>query len=449
MRRLYNRLFIIFFWLASPYYFFKMWRRGNWREGLGQRFGIYDTRLKHALTNRQVIWLHAVSVGEVNICTQLIQALEPRVPNLKIVVSTTTTTGMAELQKKLPRHIEKIYYPIDRRRYVLRALTTLHPLAIVLVEAEIWPNFLWHAHDREIPLFLINTRLTDRSFRGYRRYRRLFRPIFASFTAVGTQNAADADRVRELGCRPEAIHILGSLKFDAAKIEERRHIDVRAMLRQLGIADEARILIGGSTHAGEEAFLARLFQRLKTKFPDLFLVLVPRHFERSRKVGKELTALGVKFAFRTDLTSGRNYPPGSVDCLLVNTTGELKSFYEFGSVVFIGKSLTAKGGQNPIEPGALGKAMVFGPNMQNFEPIASSFVSRQGALQVADASQLETVVETLLADEKLRLELGQNAMQVVNENRGALERTVDIILASIKHQDVYTVDRPEAGVTGL
>jgi 3-deoxy-D-manno-octulosonic-acid transferase len=449
MRRLYNRLFIILFWLASPYYFLKMWRRGNWREGFSQRFGIYDTRLKHALTNRQVIWLHAVSIGEVNICTHLIQALEPRVPNLKIVVSTTTSTGMAELQQKLPRHIEKIYYPIDRRRYVLRALTTLHPLAIVLVEAEIWPNFLWHAHDRHIPLFLINARLTNRSYRGYKRCRRLFRPIFGSFTAVGAQNAVDAERIRQLGCRPETIHILGSLKFDAAKIEERRRVDVREILRQLGVADEARILIGGSTHAGEESILARLFLRLKTKFPDLFLVLVPRHFERSRKVGKELAALGVKFAYRTELTSGREFAPGAVDCLLVNTTGELKSFYECGSVVFIGKSLTAKGGQNPIEPGALGKAMVFGPNMQNFEPIATSFVTRHGALQVADAGQLETAIEQLLADEKQRLELGQNALTVVSENHGALERTIDIILNSIKHQDVYTVDRPEAGVTGL
>src|SRR6266481_3374953 len=145
MRRLYNILFFIFFWFSSPYYFLKMWRRGSWREGMGQRFGRYSSKIKQAVTNRHVLWIHAVSVGEVNIATQLIQSLEPRLPNLKIVVSTTTSTGMAELQRKLPSHIQKIYYPIDRRDNVSRALLTIHPEAVVLVEAEIWPNFLWRA----------------------------------------------------------------------------------------------------------------------------------------------------------------------------------------------------------------------------------------------------------------------------------------------------------------
>src|SRR5215471_7490639 len=160
MRLLYNILFTIFFTIASPYYFLRMKRRGNWQSGFGQRFGMYDSKLKQAITNRQVLWMHAVSVGEVNLCTQLIRALEPRLPNLKIVVSTTTTTGMGELQKKLPTHISKIYYPIDRRSHVLRALATIRPEAIVLVEAEIWPNFIWRAVEMEIPLFLVNARLS-------------------------------------------------------------------------------------------------------------------------------------------------------------------------------------------------------------------------------------------------------------------------------------------------
>ena len=148
------------------------------------------------------LWMHAVSVGEVNVCTQLIRALEPRLPNLKIVVSTTTTTGMGELQKKLPTHISKIYYPIDRRSYVSRALSTVRPEAIVLVEAEIWPNFIWRARDMGMPVFLVNARLSERSYRGYRRFGFLFRPLFAAFTGVGAQNEADAAELRELGCRP-------------------------------------------------------------------------------------------------------------------------------------------------------------------------------------------------------------------------------------------------------
>src|SRR5437016_1472452 len=185
MRLLYNILFTIFFVLASPHYFLRMRRRGNWQKGLGQRFGRFDAKFKQAITNRQTVWLHAVSVGEVNVCTHLIRALEPRLPNAKIIVSTTTTTGMGELEHKLPSHISRIYYPIDYRAFVSKALSIIRPRAIVLVEAEIWPNFIWGARKRAIPLFLVNARLSERSFPRYRRFGFLFRPLFRAFDCVG------------------------------------------------------------------------------------------------------------------------------------------------------------------------------------------------------------------------------------------------------------------------
>src|SRR5436309_10371229 len=212
-----------------------MRRRGNWQKDFGQRFGKYDSKIKQAITNRHVLWTHAVSVGEVNVCTQLIRALEPRMPNLKILVSTTTTTGMGELETKLPTHVSKIYYPIDQRAIVARALGTISPEAIVLVEAEIWPNFLWRARALGKPVFLVNARLSARSYRRYRRFGFLFRPLFATFAGVGAQNDPDAVRLRGLGCPAEAVRVVGSLKFDAAKLEERRPLDVPAMLGQLGV----------------------------------------------------------------------------------------------------------------------------------------------------------------------------------------------------------------------
>ena len=414
-----------------------MWRRGNWRTGFAQRFGIYDTKFKQAITNRHVLWIHAVSVGEVNVCTQLIRVLEPRMPNLKIVVSTTTTTGMGELQRKLPSHVGKFYYPIDRHRYVSRALATTRPEAIVLVEAEIWPNFIWSARDRGIPLFLVNARLSERSYRGYRRYAFLFKPLFASFTGVGAQNKSDAVKLRELGCRPEVIHVVGNLKFDAAKLGERQLLDVPALLHQLGVAPGARLLLGGSTHPGEEGILADLFLRLRARFPDLFLILVPRHFERGRQVGRELSARGLKFVYRSEMTAQTQFAPGERECLLVNTTGELKHFYEHATVIFVGKSLTAEGGQNPIEPGALGKPMVFGPNMQNFAEIAHNFTSQNGAVQVRDAVELERVLSELLVDDLRRAELGKNALTVVRENQGAIERTVEMIVRHLAGGEMY------------
>lgn len=444
MRILYNILFLVLFTLSSPYYFWRMLRRGNWRAGFGERFGEYDTKLKQALTNRQSLWLHAVSVGEVNICTHLIRAIEPRVPNAKIVVSTTTTTGMGELKKKLPTHVSKIYYPVDRRKFVARAQSLIKPEAIILVEAEIWPNFIWRAQQQRIPLFLVNARLSERSYRGYKRFGFLFRPLFAAFTGVGAQNEADAARLRELGCRPEAIHIVGSLKFDAARLDERRNLDVPGMLRQLGVSESAPLLVCGSTHAGEEAVLADVFLRLRKRFPNLFLVLVPRHFERSRDAAKELETRGINYVYRNEVTeNGRSrFKPGELQCLLVNTTGELKFFYEQATVVFVGKSLTAHGGQNPIEPGELRKAMVFGPHMENFADVVRSFLAKDGAVQVPDATGLENALGELLSNSARREQLGQNALQVVRENQGAMHSTVDMIINGIKDRGLYVAPSP-------
>jgi 3-deoxy-D-manno-octulosonic-acid transferase len=437
VRTLYNILFIIFFVLSSPYYFWRMRRRGNWLPGFGQRFAKYDASLKQALTNRHVIWMHAVSVGEVNLCTQLIRALEPRVPNLKIVVSTTTTTGMGELRRRLPTHVSKIYYPVDRRKFVSRALAMINPKAIVLVEAEIWPNFLWRAQRLGIPVFLANARLSERSYPRYKKFAFLFKPLFASLAGVCAQNEEDAARLRAVGCRPEAVHVVGNLKFDAAKLDEKRALDVPAMLRQLGVPADAPILVAGSTHDGEEMILAEMAKRLRAKFPKLFLVLVPRHFERCREVGQKLRASGVKFFWRSEIAVKTKFNEGEIECLLVNTTGELRFFYEHATVVFVGKSLTAVGGQNPIEPGALGKPMVFGPNMQNFADVTRSFLAQNGAVQVRDPENLEKTIADLLADENRRAELGRNALKVVSQNLGALERTVEMILEQLRARGIY------------
>jgi 3-deoxy-D-manno-octulosonic-acid transferase len=442
VRTLYNILFTVFFFLASPYYFWRMQRRGNWSYGFLERFGHYDANLKQALTNRHVLWLHAVSVGEVNLCTQLIHALEPRAPNLKFVVSTTTTTGMGELRKRLPSHISKIYYPVDARRFVARAMATIHPEAIVIFETEIWPNFIWQAKKRRIPLFLVNARLSPRSFSGYKTFGFLFRQLFASFDGVGAQNEDDARRLIAVGCRPDAVQVVGSLKYEAAIVNERRILDIPGLLRQLGVDSETPILIGGSTHEGEEVLLAQIAQRLRKEIPKLFLILVPRHFERSNDVARQVRETGAKLVFRTTIGATTKFVEGAVDCLLVNTTGELRQFYECGTVVFVGKSLTASGGQNPIEPGALGKAIIFGPHMENFKDIARKFVEKSGAVQVRDAKMLEKVLGELLADKYQRAELGRNALMVVSENLGAMDRTVEMIVEKLKSQEVYVVPTP-------
>ncbi len=437
MRLLYNILFTVAFWLSAPFYFWKMRRRGNWREGFSQRFGRFDAKVKQAMTNRHVLWIHAVSVGEVNIATQMIVTIERRLPNMKIVVSTTTSTGMGELNKRLPSHIHKIYYPIDRAGYVRNALLSIHPDAIVLVEAEIWPNFLWAAERQGIPTFLVNARLSDRSFRGYRRWGFLFRPLFGGFAGIGCQNEADAERLRQIGCRPEAVHVVGSMKYDAATIPERRVLDVGQMLAQLGVPADAQIIVGGSTHAGEEGLLAEAFLRLRPRFPRLFLVVVPRHFERGKEAGREIADKGVRFFYRKDVTPKTRLAPGEMECLLVNTTGELKYFYECAHVIFVGKSLTAEGGQNPIEPAALGKPIVFGPNMQNFAAIASAFLASGGAAEVRGVEDLTEQLGAILSDPARAERMGRAALAVVRENLGAMEKTVEMIVEKLDGTDIF------------
>jgi 3-deoxy-D-manno-octulosonic-acid transferase len=436
---------LFFFAVSSPYYFWRLRRRGNWTTGFGQRFASYDPSLKQALTNRHVVWIHAVSVGEVNLCTQIIRVLEPRIPNAKLVVSCTTTTGMAELKRRVPNHVSKIYYPVDRRKYVRHALATINPQAIILVEAEIWPNFLWRAADLKIPVFLANARLSDRSFPGYKKFAWLFGPLFRTFAGVGCQNQQDAERLQAVGCRPETVQVVGNLKFDAAALHEPRKLDVNAMLRQIGVPEDAQILVAGSTHDGEELILTDMAARLRTKFPKLFLVLVPRHFERCKDLGQKLRARGVKFMYRNEIFPTVTRAPGELECLVVNTTGELRFFYEPATVVFIGKSLTAIGGQNPIEPGAAGKPVVFGPHMENFTDITRSFLLKDAAVQVRDAAGLEHAVAELLQNPGRRAELGRNALTVVGENLGAVERTVEMILPHLESRGIRVTPRTPNG----
>ncbi len=432
MRVIYNFLFTILLVLSAPYYLLRLWRRGNWREGFSERFGRYSSATKQALTNRRVVWVHGVSVGEANLAAVLVHALQPELPHLKFVVSTTTTTGMGELRRKLPATVEKIYFPIDRRTWMRRAFAIIRPEVLILVEAELWPNCFWQARKRRIPVILVNARISDRSFGRYRRAGFLFRELFGQLAAVGAQSERDAQRLRELGCRADAVHTVGSLKFEVPPVLNERPPDAARILAHAGMPPNAKVLLGGSTHEGEEVVLARIFRRLRERHRDLYLVLVPRHFERSRGVASQLERRGIRYVYRSEVSFTSPPEPGSTDCLLVNSTGELRFFYPLASVVFIGKTLCGRGGQNPIEPAAAGRAIVFGPHMQNFRDVVPRFLEAEAAVQVQDETGLERAIDELLSDQERRARLGRNAAAVVEANRGALERTARMILDVIR-----------------
>jgi len=268
---------------------------------------------------------------------------------------------------------------------------------------------------------LINARLSEKSFRGYRRFGFLFRPLFAALQTACVHNEEDAKRIGELGTDSKAISVTGNMKFDGAFEADADAVDARALLRKLGVAEDALVLVAGSTFEGEEILLAELLPRWRKEFPDLFLVLVPRHFERAGAILEQLESAKIKVARRSAMDAA----PDAPDVLLVDSTGELKSFFTAADLVFMGKSLTAQGGQNPIEPAAAERAIVFGPFMQNFRAVVGELLAAKGAVQVADETELAEKIPVLLGDLEQREALGAAALGVVRANKGATQRTAD------------------------
>lgn len=435
MRFLYDLLFAVFFLFSLPGYGYRLWRRGNWRDGLGQRFGLYSAKLAERLQGGRVIWFHAVSVGEVHLCALLVQRLGRHLQGWTIAASATTSTGMGELRRQLPENAVTIYYPIDFSWIVRRALRTIRPQIVALIEAEIWPNLLWQLADKQVPVFLVNARLSPRSAKRYRQFRALFQPIFSRLAGIGVPTKQDATILESVGCRADRIQVIGNLKFDAANAAIKPAIQPQALLRWAGARQNAPILLGSSTHAGEERLLGEIFLRLRQDFPDLFLVMAPRHFERGAPVLQELRALGMETRLRSDFPASQNSSePGNraadtthCQCLVLDSTGELRSFYSATSIAVIGKSFLSQGGQNPIEAAAAGCAIVAGPFMENFQAILKTFLDKDGILQVRNAAELETILRLLLADNSRRQELGRQAQLVVQENQGAANRAAAMI----------------------
>lgn len=421
IRLLYNLLFPFALILFLPRYFLKARRRGNYRRNFGQRFAIYDRELRARLTNGSFTWIHAVSVGEVVIALKLARKLRELEPGFRCALTTTTTTGYAVAMREAPQWMEVLYNPLDFWPIMQRAFATIRPVRIVLVEAEVWPNLAAGARARSIPISLVNARLSQRSERRFHRCRAVVAPIFRCLDLVCVQEPEDVERWASIGVRAEVIRHTGSIKYDP--IDAAIDLTVaRQALDSLGIPVTRPILLGGSTHAGEEEILARTFLRLRAEMPNLFLIIAPRHVERVREVHAALQQLGLAVSLRSDLSSAS-------DCLLIDTTGELRSWYAVATIVFIGKSLAATGGQNPVEPILADKPVVFGSHMENFAALCRALVSENGAIQIGDAAALERAARELLADANARAQLVANARRVLVAHRGATQRTAELVLA--------------------
>jgi 3-deoxy-D-manno-octulosonic-acid transferase len=277
-----------------------------------------------------------------------------------------------------------------------------------------------------VPVMLINGRMSDSSYRGYKLLRGLFRRITEMMSLLCVQGESDAERLRALDVPEDRICVVGSSKYDMADISGGHREYVHALLQTAGMKEGASVIVAGSTWAGEEAILLRLFKRIRESHPETFLVLVPRHVERARQVMAVLKKSGVPWVLRSMLKPPQVFEDAPVAVLLVDTTGELKDFYVHADVIFVGKSLSQHGGQNIIEPAALGKPVVVGPNMENFVPVMADFTAANAVVQVADEIGLYESLIELLADDSMREELGRLGRKVVMERRGAVQKTVDL-----------------------
>jgi 3-deoxy-D-manno-octulosonic-acid transferase len=427
IRFVYNLLWPIGLFFFLPGYFVKMIRRGGYREKFGQRLGIYDHELRVRLSKQKSTWLHAVSVGEVNIALKLANALRVLEPDLHCVLTTTTTTGFSLANKNPPAWIAVVYTPLDYWPIMRRAFSVIRPEHVLLVEAEVWPNLVSIAHASRVPTALVNARLSPRSEKRFRRFRFFVAPTFRLLDLVCAQESEDIDRWVALGVRPDRIRAVGSIKYDPNGGDQNSEGPGSSQQYRFGNPNrQDPVLFGGSTHRGEEEILATIFLRLRQQFPSLRLFIAPRHVERLREIHSLLAALPLRVAPASEVA--RQLPDESdVDCVLLDTTGELQRWYPIATIVFIGKSLTAHGGQNPVEPILAGKPVVFGPHMENFAPLAKGLLLKKGAIQVGDIDSFERAIAELLRDNAARERLVQNAREVLSKHEGATARTAALV----------------------
>lgn len=422
---LYNLLFPVAFLFMLPKFVSRMVKRGGYGRHFGQRLGFFDADTRARLRAHRRIWIHAVSVGEIYVALRFIQAWRERHPEAYFALSTTTSTAHAIGGRELDPRDVLFYFPVDLPAIVKKVLRIVDPVRIVLVEGELWPNLVRLASRRGLPVSLVNGRMSERSFKGYRKLRPLVADVLRSIDPICVQGELDGERMMGLGAPPAAVHAMGTVKFDVAERDPSGEQEALAVMERIHAVAGCVVLLGGSTWPGEEEALCVLYKKLRPAHPNLFLVIAPRHVERADEVVQCFVRQGLAFVRRSRIGDfgGAKRP----DALFVDTTGELRNFYAVADIIFVGKSLMEHGGQNPIEPAMCGKAVVVGPNMENFPAVMPVFVKEGALLQVPDAEAFEREIARLVADRAARETLGARAARVVAQNRGVIGRTVALL----------------------
>ncbi len=415
-----NALYGVTLLALSPVIAWQAWRTGKYREG-------YREKLLGLAPEREgedfCVWLHAVSVGEVNLLGTLIRELSHRRPDWQVVISTTTKTGYDLAIQKYGIGHQVFYCPLDFSWATLRAMRRVRPNLLVLAELELWPNLIAAAQRHGAKIAIINGRLSDASFRGYRRVSWLVRRVLRQVDVVAAQDAVTAQRFADLGA-PHTV-VTGSLKYDGAETD-RANSKTTGLRELLGAFTEATLWLAGSTQAPEEQICLRVFQKLQRDHPQLLLLLVPRHPERFEEVARLLDESGACWQRRTALVDARTAVANS-QVLLIDSVGELGAWWGLADIGFVGGSFGDRGGQNMIEPAAYGVATCFGPNTRNFRDIVAALKAADAVHEVADEAALEHFVRRCLEEPAFAEQLGRQASDFVATQLGATARTVALL----------------------
>jgi 3-deoxy-D-manno-octulosonic-acid transferase len=416
-----NLIYLALAIAALPWLAYQAVAKGKYREGFAEKLlGLLPQRHD----DRPCIWLHAVSVGEVNLLAPLLAEIEQRLPGWECVISTTTMTGFALARKKYAGRLV-CYAPLDFSWAVRAAVRRIRPDVLVLAELELWPNLLRAARASGTAVAIVNGRLSERSFRGYRRLGSLMSGLLDNIDLIAAQNEEYAQRFLALGAAPTRVRVTGSIKFDGAETN-RDNPATRRLTRLAGFTTEDIVFLAGSTQEGEEAAAMAAFRALADRHPRLKLVLVPRHPDRFAAVARLLDESGVKWQRRSELGEG---PADRVPrVLLVDAVGELGAWWGAAQIAYVGGSLGTRGGQNMIEPAAYGAAVSFGPNTRNFRDIVASLLEAEAAVVVQDEAELTRFVERCLEQPAYVRQLGQRSHDLVLRNQGATRRTVDLLM---------------------
>jgi 3-deoxy-D-manno-octulosonic-acid transferase len=433
----YNLALHVVLVVGAPWWLFRIVTTQRYRCGLLARMGLVPSRLRKQLaglgSDRSLIWVHAVSVGEVLAVSRLVKTLDAALPEYLIAISTTTRTGQSLARERFGAN-RVFYCPLDLPWAVRAYLNALQPRLLILAETEFWPNLLRGCFRRKIPVAVVNARISDRSWPRYRRLRCLWRPLLSRLGRVLAQSQTDAERFKALGCMPERVTVAGNLKFDVRATGE---TEATRLLKKW--SPGLRFIVAGSTLEGEEAALLQAWPRLLQADPQMAMVLAPRHPERFVAVSALLERSGAVWVKRSDW---RSAPEGSLKSLnpgqivLLDTIGELASVYSLALIAFVGGSLVPAGGHNPLEPAQFGVPIVMGPNFANFRAITEDLLAHQ-ALRISTTDALAATLTGLLQDRAAAKAMGSRARQVFEQQAGATGRCM-VALRSLLHEGGQT-----------